>query len=60
MRRYMLTWVETHKELTNYIKGKENSQSELNDYEENLKGLFKESKELEKEIEGNLKGLKFL
>lgn len=25
----MFTWVETHKELTNYIKGKENSQAEL-------------------------------
>lgn len=38
----------------------EEFQAKLNGFEENLKGLFKESKELEKEIEGNLKGLKFL
>ena len=38
----------------------EEFQTKLNGFEENLKELFKESKELEKEIEGNLKGLKFL
>ncbi|MCC5923125.1 MAG: SAM-dependent DNA methyltransferase [Crocinitomicaceae bacterium] len=37
----------------------EEFQEKLNGFEENLKGLFRESKELEKEIEGNLKGLRY-
>jgi type I restriction enzyme M protein len=39
----------THEEFTAKLKG----------YEDNLKGLFAESKVLEKEIENNLKGLKY-
>jgi len=39
----------THEEFT----------AKLNGFEENLKGLFAESKVLEKEIENNLKGLKY-
>jgi type I restriction enzyme M protein len=34
-------------------------QAKLNGFEQNLKSLFAESKELEKEIEGNLKGLRY-
>jgi type I restriction enzyme M protein len=37
----------------------EEFQAKLNGFEDNLKGLFKESKELEKEIELNLKGLRY-
>lgn len=37
----------------------EEFQAKLNGFEENLKSLFAESKELEKEIEGNLKTLSF-
>jgi type I restriction enzyme M protein len=39
----------THEEFTGKLKG----------FEENLKGLFAESKVLEKEIENNLKGLRY-
>jgi type I restriction enzyme M protein len=39
----------THEEFT----------AQINGFEENLKGLFAESKVLEKEIENNLKGLKY-
>lgn len=38
---------------------KEEFDSKLKGYEENLKGLFAESKLLEKEIENNLKGLEY-
>ena len=37
----------------------EEFQAKLNGFEANLKELFKESKELEKEIEGNLKELRY-
>lgn len=37
----------------------EEFQAKLNGFEENLKSLFAESKALEKEIEGNLKGLRY-
>ena len=37
----------------------EEFQTKLNGFEENLKSLFAESKELEKEIEGNLKELRY-
>jgi type I restriction enzyme M protein len=39
----------SHEEFTSKLKG----------FEDNLKNLFAESKELEKEIENNLKGLRY-